>query len=109
MDDLLGAGRYHDRAVYPVPQVILLDLKMPRVNGFELLHWLRHESPGDLRLLPIVIMSSSDMEEDVRRAYALGANSYLVKPIDWKSFDERMQALGIYWAQHVQKPTEAVQ
>jgi len=98
-----GNGIYADREAYPVPQVILLDLKMPRINGFEFLEWLRNTAPRQHRFIPVVVMSSSGLKEDVSRAYSLGANSYLVKPIGWSLFKERIKALGIYWAEHVEK------
>jgi CheY-like chemotaxis protein len=104
MQYLEGDGKFRDEEKYPVPDVVLLDLKMPRINGFEFLQWLRSESPAHLRFIPVVVMSSSALREDVDRAYALGANSYLVKPVQWKLFQKRIQALGIYWAEHVEKP-----
>ena len=102
---LSGTGIYSDRQQFPLPHVILLDLKMPRVNGLEFLKWLRHQSPGDLRLLPVIIMSSSDEPSDVKAAYALGVNSYLVKPIQWQEFQERMKALNLFWGSHTKVPT----
>jgi CheY-like chemotaxis protein len=104
IDYLSGKVEYADRRKFPLPQVILLDLKMPRVNGFEFLKWLRHQSPGDLRLLPVIIMSSSDEPSDVKTAYALGVNSYLVKPIRWQEFQERMKALNVFWGSHTAVP-----
>lgn len=100
---LKGEGVYADRDKYPIPNVILLDLKMPGINGFQFLEWLRAKGPPNHRIIPVVIMSSSGLKEDVERAYRLGANSYLVKPVNWTLFKERIQALGIYWAEHVQK------
>lgn len=100
---LEGAGQYSDRDRYPVPNVVLLDLKMPRINGFEFLEWLRSKGPREHRFIPVVMMSSSALKEDVDRAYALGVNSYLVKPVSWALFQERIKAIGIYWAEHVQK------
>lgn len=97
-------GKYADTRCYPPPDVILLDLKMPRINGFEFLQWLRSSSDSHHHFIPVVVMSSSALREDVDRAYALGANSYLVKPVEWKLFQARIQALGIYWAGHVEKP-----
>ena len=58
----------------------------------------------DLRLLPVIVMSSSDHPRDIRRAYELGVNSYLIKPIEWAEFQSRMEALNIFWAQHVETP-----
>ena len=104
MDYLTGVKEFSDRTKHPWPQVILLDLKMPRVNGFEFLQWLRADSPGDLRLLPVIVMSSSNQKNDVNRAYALGANSYFVKPISWRDFETRMKALNAYWGSYVEKP-----
>jgi len=100
---LEGAGQYGDREQYPVPNVILLDLKMPRITGFEFLEWLRSKGPSKHRFIPVVVMSSSVLKEDVDRAYSLGANSYLVKPVSWALFKERIKAIGIYWAEHVEK------
>ena len=100
---LEGGGPYSDRRRFPIPDVILLDLKMRRVGGFQFLEWLRAGPPG-LRCIPVVVMSSSELQEDVDRAYALGANSYLVKPVDWNLFRERIRALGVYWAEHVETP-----
>ncbi len=104
MQYLRGEAKYSDPSLYPAPDVILLDLKMPRINGFEFLEWLRSQAPAHYRFIPVVVMSSSALRQDVDRAYELGANSYLVKPVEWKLFQERIQALGIYWAQHVEKP-----
>lgn len=98
-----GKGVYANRRKYPIPDVILLDLKMPRINGFEFLEWLRCKSDRSHRFIPVVVMSSSGMREDIDRAYALGANSYLVKPVEWNLFQARVKALGIYWAEHVEK------
>jgi CheY-like chemotaxis protein len=103
MQYLNREGKFKDTSKYPVPDVILLDLKMPRINGFEFLEWLRSKSPDGFRFIPVVIMSSSALREDIDRAYSLGANSYLVKPVQWKLFQQRIQALGIYWAEHVEK------
>ena len=104
IDYLGGKGRYHDRVRFPLPDVILLDLKMPKVCGFEFLEWLRQKSPDELQLIPVVVMSSSALESDVRRAYSLHVNSYMIKPVKWQEFRERIRTLGVYWAEHVQKP-----
>ena len=103
MQYLEGEEKYGNVDKYPIPEVILLDLKMPRINGFEFLQWLRSKSPVHYRFIPVVVMSSSALRQDVELAYALGANSYLVKPVRWKLFQERIRALGIYWAEHVEK------
>jgi CheY-like chemotaxis protein len=101
---LLGEGDYADREEYPMPDVVLLDLKMAGVSGFDFLEWLRAEAPEELRVIPIVVLSSSALQEDVKRAYALGANSYLTKPVDWDMFKERIKQLGIFWAEHAETP-----
>ena len=104
MHYLQDSGKFNDSIRHPQPDVILLDLKMPRINGFEFLEWLRTKGPLQFRFMPVVIMSSSALREDVDRAYALGANSYLVKPVQWALFQQRIRALGIYWAEHVERP-----
>src|ERR1043166_8865305 len=78
---LKGEGRFSNRDEYPLPKVLLLDLKMPVLSGFEVLEWLRLQP--SLRRLLVVVFSSSDLPEDVNRAFELGANSYVVKPIDF--------------------------
>ncbi len=104
---LLGEGAYEDRPKHPLPDVILLDLKMPRMDGFEFVDWLRNKAPERLRVIPVVVMSSSALEKDVARAYTLGVNSYMVKPVSWSEFRDRIRALGIYWAEHVETPSVA--
>ena len=78
IDYLSGANRYADRNEYPLPDLMLLDIKMPRLDGFAVLDWLRKQ-PG-LKRLPVTMFSTSDMQKDIDRAYELGANSFLVKP-----------------------------
>jgi DNA-binding response OmpR family regulator len=99
-----GEGKYGDRHKYPVPDVILVDLRLPRVDGFEFLEWLRSKSVGQQRLIPVIVLSSSGQPEDVLRAYTLGANSYVVKPVNWQECRERIRALGVYWAAHAETP-----
>jgi CheY-like chemotaxis protein len=101
---LRGEVEYADRQRYPIPDVILLDLKMPRFSGFDFLKWLHQDSPGHQRLIPVVVMSSSNDPGDIQRAYALGANTYMVKPVNWAEFKERVQMLGLYWATHAETP-----
>ena len=102
---LTGQAPYTSREQNPMPQVILLDLKMPRLSGFEFLHWLRSEAPDSLRVLPVIIMSSSNLPEDINRAYALGVNTYMVKPVDWALLRQRLSALNSYWGMHAETPT----
>ena len=104
IDYLTGHGAYHNRLEYPMPHVILLDMKMPRVNGLEFLKWLKRESPNSLHLLPVVVMSSSNDRKEVEEAYELGVNSYMTKPINWQDFKDRLIALNLFWSDHVEKP-----
>ena len=104
IDYISAEGRFADRNQYPIPNVILLDLKMPRLNGFEFLQWLRRSAANGLKTIPVIVMSSSNLNQDVSRAYELGANSYLVKPVQWKKFKELIAELGFYWTQHALTP-----
>lgn len=99
---LAGAGKYSDRTLYPTPELVLLDLKMPRVNGFEVLAWIRREMVG----LPVVVFTSSNHEADVVRAYELGASSYLVKPVGFDALVEMLQMIEHYWLRLNQRPGE---
>ena len=92
-----GHGDYADRRKYPKPDVILLDLKMPRWDGFEFLEWLRAKSPQQDRSVPVMVLSGCNIPEHLARAYALGANACLAKPIEWNNFQQHLAALGIYW------------
>jgi CheY-like chemotaxis protein len=92
---LMGRERYADRDAHPFPSMMLLDLKMPRLSGFDVLDFVRGQ-PG-LRQLPIVIFSSSDDPKDIRRAYDAGANSYLCKPHSHDDLSALLKALEDYW------------
>jgi len=92
---LKGERRYADRRRYPLPILLLLDLNMPKVNGFEVLEWLRQQ-PSLLRL-PVAVMTSSDSDPHVTRAYELGADSYLIKPPDAEALLALVQRLHAYW------------
>jgi CheY-like chemotaxis protein len=92
---LKGEGKYANRAEYPLPELLLLDLKMPGKNGFEVLSWIR-EQPT-FSSLRVVVLTSSDQIRDVNRAYQLGANSFLVKPVDFENFVQVSQAVKGYW------------
>jgi CheY-like chemotaxis protein len=92
---LKGEGKYADRYEYPLPTLLLLDLKMPRKNGFEVLQWIRQQ-PG-LRRLRVVVLTTSDAPQDVDRAYELGANAFMVKPLERKDFMELTSAIKGYW------------
>lgn len=92
---LAGEGSYADRARYPLPVLILLDLKLPRKSGLEVLDWLRRQ-PG-LKRVPVVVLTSSEERKDVNQAYDLGANSYLTKPVAFQELLELVRRLDVYW------------
>jgi len=79
----------------PVPKVVLLDLKLPKVDGLEVLRRLKQD--GRTKSIPIVVLTSSREEPDIERAYALGANSYIVKPVDFEAFARAVSDVGLYW------------
>jgi len=93
---LRGANDFSDRHKYPLPQLILLDLKMPRVSGFDVLAWLR--SDDSLKELPVVVLTSSNHDADIKRAYDLGAKSYLVKPVGFEALVELVKTLPAFLA-----------
>lgn len=103
IDYLHGASEYSDRSRYPLPFLLLLDLKMPGTNGFEVLEWLR--SQQDLKRLLVVVLTSSNLQTDVDRAYELGANSYLVKPISFDAMVTMIQRFEAYWTELNRFPT----
>jgi CheY-like chemotaxis protein len=92
---LRGIDPFADRDRFPLPRLILLDLKMPRSNGFDVLTWLR--SDQKLKAFPVVVLSSSNHDLDLRRAYELGANSYLIKPVSFDSLVDIVKAVHDYW------------
>ncbi len=102
VDYLAGAGPYTDREKFPIPVLLLLDLKLPRRSGLEVLHWLRQQ-PG-LKRLPTVVLTSSQDSADINRAYDLGANSYLVKPVEFDPLLNLVKTLGLYWVMMNEKP-----
>ena len=92
---LNGLGPYANRAHYPLPSLILLDLKMPRATGFEILKWIRNHP--ELGHLPVVILSGSELRDDIRDAYSIGANSYLIKPLGFDALVEMVKEVGAVW------------
>src|SRR6266436_9370444 len=97
----VGAG-YADRQANPLPDLMLLDLKMPRLNGFDVLVWLR-KRPGLKRLL-VTVLTSSDHPQDINRAYDLGANSYLLKPHNSQDLSDMVKRVQKYWLELNQRP-----
>lgn len=95
LDYLLGTGMYAGRNLKDLPVVTLLDLKLPKIDGLEVLKRIRQNEIT--RLLPVVILTSSIEEKDVIAGYQLGANSYVRKPVDFKEFIEAVKLLGLYW------------
>src|SRR5688572_15959770 len=95
MDYLKGEGKFENRSEFPFPSVLFMDIKMPRVNGFEVLQWL-NDHP-QCRIIPTMIFSSSEQPEEVERAYQLGANAYLVKPNSTEELVELLRSAYDFW------------
>ena len=95
LEYLFATGRYADRDVRNLPQVVLLDLKLPKLGGLDVLKRVRADSRTSL--LPVVILTSSSEEEDILSSYRLGANSYVRKPVEFQRFAEAVKNLGLYW------------
>ena len=99
---LSGTGEYANRDEYPLPDLILLDLKMPKVGGFEVLQWLRRQP--EIAGIPVVVLTTSDEITDVNRAYDLGANSFFVKPSDFENYANLAAIIREYWLKWVNLP-----
>lgn len=100
---LNGEGDYADRTRYPLPGLMLLDLKLPRKGGLEVLAWLRAQK-NSVQRIPVVVLTSSKQSTDINRAYELGANSYLVKPVAFESLVQVVQMLDRYWMVMSERP-----
>jgi two-component system, response regulator len=105
LDYLFGTGQYAGRDLARQPQVVLLDLKLPKIDGLEVLRRLRADDRT--RLLPVVILTSSNEERDLVSGYSLGANSYVRKPVDFSDFSEAARQLGCYWLLLNEPPPQA--
>ncbi|HWX21450.1 MAG TPA: response regulator [Candidatus Binatia bacterium] len=103
LEYLTGNGPYANRERFPLPFLVLLDLKMPGTDGFEVLQWIRSEP--EMKRLLVVVLTSSNLQEDVDRAYDLGANSYLVKPVSFDEMVNLIQRFEIYWTEINRTPT----
>jgi len=95
LDYLFATGQHAGRDIRDLPAVVLLDLKLPKIEGLEVLKKIRANE--FTRLMPVVILTSSDQEVDMIASYNLGANSYIRKPVDFKQFTEAVRTLGMYW------------
>jgi len=95
LDYIFRRGKYADREDTGLPEVVLLDLKLPRLSGLEVLKAVRSDPRTEL--LPVVVLTSSKEESDLIQSYALGANSYIRKPVDFNEFIEAVRQLGLYW------------
>ncbi|MCI0707965.1 MAG: response regulator [Ignavibacteriae bacterium] len=95
LDFIFAKGKFSDRKVENCPKVILLDLKLPKVDGMEVLRKVKED--GRTKKLPVVVLTSSKEEQDVVRSYELGVNSYIVKPVDFDKFTKAVADLGLYW------------
>lgn len=102
LDYMFGTGAYAGRDVTTLPQLVLLDLKLPRIDGLEVLSRIRTDERT--AITPVVVLTSSREEEDIVRSYRLGANSYVRKPVDYSSFSEAARQLGLYWLLINQSP-----
>jgi CheY-like chemotaxis protein len=102
IDYLKGTGKFADRGQFPLPCLILLDLKLPRVMGLEVLKWIRQQ-PGTAL---VVVLSASGEETDIAACYRLGANAYLIKPSESRKLDDMVKALKDFWLEHNTPPRE---
>lgn len=104
---LSGKGPFADRVRFPMPSLVLLDLKLPRKSGIEVLKWIR--SLEGLKRIPVVILTSSRERNDINRAYDTGANAYLVKPVEIRTFAEVVRGLHLFWATLNMSPEGALE
>ena len=102
LDFIFCQGRYDDRNIGYIPKLILLDLKMPRVDGIEILRRIKWDERT--KIIPIVVLTSSKEEKDIMQSYQLGANSYFVKPVDFENFVDSIGTLTHYWLELNQTP-----
>jgi CheY-like chemotaxis protein len=104
IDYLAGTGIFEHPEKPPLPVMVLLDLKLPKRSGFEVLEWIR--SHATLATLPVVVFTTSTLPRDLEKAYALGANSYLKKPVSLDDTTALLRTVGLYWLVHNERPPE---
>ena len=102
---LTGKDGYADRNAYGVPALVLLDLKMPRATGLEVLKWIRQRKESDQ--MPVVVLSGSELEDDIQRAYAAGANAYIVKPLEFEGLVQFVKNISEAWIAPAPKPRQS--
>jgi len=95
LDFLFGTGKYTGKNLQNKPRIILLDLKMPKVDGLEVLRHIK--ANNETKMIPVVVLTSSKENPDIEQAYKLGANSYIVKPVDFENFRKAIGEIGMYW------------
>ena len=103
LDFLFNRGKFEGRKAGSAPKIVLLDLKLPKVNGLEVLREIKNNE--DTRKIPVVVVTSSAEDPDIKLAYELGANSYVVKPVNFEAFTEVVSNLGLYWLMINQPPS----
>ena len=103
LDFLFGRGAYSSREITNRPRLILLDIKMPRIDGIEVLRQIKSDEAT--KMIPVVVMTSSKEDQDVVTSYQLGANGYVVKPVDFEGFARAVSSLGFYWLLTNQPPS----
>jgi len=102
LDYLHGRGKYADRKQFPLPHLMLLDLRLPKIDGLEVLKEVK--SSTNLRAMPVVILTTSDAERDMAMAYEYHANSYVTKPVNFSDFSKLLKDLGFYWLAWNKRP-----
>lgn len=103
LDYIFGTGEFEGRNISTKPKLILLDLKMPKVNGLEVLKKIKADDRS--RKIPVIVLTSSKEDPDIETCYALGVNSYIVKPVDFEGFHKVIAQLGLYWVLTNQAPS----
>ena len=106
IDYLSGRGKYSDRSAHPIPRLILLDLMLPQLSGFDVLRWIRDQAA--FAGLIVVVLTSSDHSSDIQKAYTLGANSFLSKPADPSQLTELIRDIANYWLKNNMVTTPSV-